>query len=75
MRGCWRDFRYAARVLGKNLGVTAIMIFTLTLAIGVTTAIFSVVYGVLLRPLPYSGADRVMPVSGVRSRDPMRGRF
>ena len=54
-------------VLGKNPGVTAIMVLTLALAIGATTAIFSVVYGVLLRPLPYSGADRIMAVSEVNS--------
>jgi len=63
----WQDLRHAARVLGKNLGVTAIMVFTLALAIGATTAIFSVVYGVLLRPLPYSGADRIMAISEVNS--------
>jgi putative ABC transport system permease protein len=63
----WRDFRYAARMLGKNPGVTAIMVLTLALAIGATTAIFSVVYGVLLRPLPYSAADRIMAVSEVNS--------
>jgi putative ABC transport system permease protein len=68
MSGLWQDFRYAARVLGKNLGVTAIMVFTLALAIGATTAIFSVVYGVLLRPLPYSGADRILAVSEVNSK-------
>ena len=67
MSGFWQDFRYAARVLGKNPGATAIMVFTLALAIGATTAIFSVVYGVLLRPLPYSGADRIMAVSEVNS--------
>jgi putative ABC transport system permease protein len=67
MSGFWQDFRYAARVLGKNPGVTAIMVFTLALAIGATTAIFSVVYGVLLRPLPYAGADRIMAVSEVNS--------
>jgi putative ABC transport system permease protein len=63
----WQDFRYATRVLGKNPGVTAIMVFTLALAIGATTAIFSVVYGVLLRPLPYSGANRIMAISEVNS--------
>jgi putative ABC transport system permease protein len=67
MSGFWQDFRYAARVLGKNPGATAVMVFTLALAIGATTAIFSVVYGVLLRPLPYSGADRIMAVSEVNS--------
>ncbi len=67
MTKLWQDFRYTARVLGKNPGVTAIMVFTLALAIGATTAIFSVVYGVLLRPLPYSGADRIMAISEVNS--------
>lgn len=67
MSGFWQDLRYAARVLGKNPGVTAIMVFTLALAIGAATAIFSVVYGVLLRPLPYSGADRIMAISEVNS--------
>jgi putative ABC transport system permease protein len=64
----WQDLRHAARVLGKNPGITAIMVVTLALAIGATTAIFSVVYGVLLRPLPYSGADRIMAISEVNSR-------
>src|SRR5215510_16005269 len=68
MNGYWQDFRYAVRMVGKNPGVTALMVFTLTLAIGATTAIFSVVYGVLLRPLPYSGADRIMAVSEVNSK-------
>jgi putative ABC transport system permease protein len=63
----WQNFRYAGRMLGKNPGVTAIMVFTLALAIGATTAIFSVVYGVLLRPLPYSGSDRIMAITEVNS--------
>jgi len=67
MSGLWQDFRYAARGFAKNPGVTAIMVFTLALAIGATTAILSVVYGVLLRPLPYSGADRIMAISEVNS--------
>jgi len=67
MNGFSQDFQYAARMLGKNPGVTAIIVFTRVLAIGATTAIFSVVYGVLLRPLPYSGADRIMAVSEVNS--------
>ena len=67
MSGIWQDLRYAARVLGKNPGVSAIIVFTLALAIGATTAIFSVVYGVLLRPLPYSGPDRIMAISEMNS--------
>jgi putative ABC transport system permease protein len=68
MSGFLQDVRYAARVLGKNPGVTAIIVLTLALAIGATTAIFSVVYGVLLRPLPYPGADRIMAISEVNFR-------
>ncbi len=67
MSGLWQDFRYAARGFAKNPGVTSIMVFTLALAIGAATAIFSVVYGVLLRPLPYAGADRIMAISEVNS--------
>jgi putative ABC transport system permease protein len=67
MNGLWQDFRYAARVLGKTPGATFVMVFTLALAIGATTAIFSVVYGVLLRPLPYPGAERIIAVSEVNS--------
>ncbi len=65
MRRLWQDFRYAARGFAKNPGVTSIMVFTLALAIGAATAIFSVVYGVLLRPFPYPGADRIMAISEV----------
>ncbi len=67
MDSFWQDFKYGVRQLRKNLGVTAIMVFTLALAIGATTAIFSVVYGVLLRPLPYVESNRIMAVFEVSS--------
>jgi putative ABC transport system permease protein len=67
MDSLWQDFKYGIRQLRKNLGVTAIMVFTLALAIGATTAIFSVVYGVLLRPLPYVDSNRIMAVFEVSS--------
>ena len=62
------DCRYGFRQLRKNPGATAVMAFTLALAIGATTAIFSVVYGVLLRPLPYTDADHIMAVFEVNSK-------
>src|SRR6202050_4481083 len=68
MNKFWQDFRYATRVLGRNPGVTAIMVFTLALAIGATTAIFSVVYGVLLRPLPYPNPDRIVALSEINHK-------
>ncbi len=61
------DCRYGLRQLRKNSDATAVMIFTLALAIGAATAIFSVVYGVLLRPLPYTDASRIMAVFEVSS--------
>ena len=62
------DCRYGFRQLRKNVGTTAVMIFTLALAIGASTAIFSVVYGVLLRPLPYADANRIMAVFEVTAQ-------
>ncbi len=68
MGALWQDLRHAARMLGKKPGVPAIMVVTLALGIGATTAIFSVVYGVLLRPLPYPDAGRIMAIFEVTSK-------
>jgi putative ABC transport system permease protein len=62
------DCRYALRQLRKNPGFTVVAVLTLALGIGVTTAIFSVVYGVLLRPLPYPDPNRIMAVFEVTSK-------
>jgi len=62
------DLRHSFRVLAKNLGATAVAVFTMALAIGATTAIFTVVYGVLLKPLPYPSSGRLMAVWEVNHR-------
>jgi len=67
MDSLWQDFKYSFRQLRNNPGSTAIMVFTLALSIGAATAIFSVVYGVLLRPLAYADSSRIMAVFEVNS--------
>ena len=58
-----RDIRYGLRMLRKDLGFTIVAVVALMLAIASTTVIFSVINGVLLRPLPYPEADRLVALS------------
>jgi len=62
MRTLLQDLRFGSRMLLRNPALTAVAVLALTLGIGANTAIFSVVYGILLRPLPYREPDRLAQI-------------
>lgn len=70
----WQDLSYGARQLCKNPGFTAVAVLTLALGIGATTAIFSVIYGVLINPYPYSHPAQIWTpgLQSANSRQIMR---
>src|SRR4030095_15452329 len=61
-----QDLRFAARMLKHSLGFAAVVILTMALSIGATTTFFSLAYGVLMRPLPWPGADRLIRLQETR---------
>src|SRR5258705_10927665 len=60
METLWQDIRYGIRGLGKRPGFAAVVILTLALGVGANPAIFRIVYGVLLRPLPFPEQERLV---------------
>ena len=63
MTTLWQDIRFGLRVLAKSPAFTLVAILTLALGIGANTAIFTIVYGVLLRPLPFPHPERIVELA------------
>lgn len=76
MESVLKDLRHSFRTMARHPGFTAVTVLTLGLGIGATSAIFSVVRGVMLRPLPYDAPDRIVQVWNPWSNEPgvSRGR-
>ncbi len=70
MAGFWQDVKYGVRTLGKSPGFVLVAVLTLALGIGANTAIFSVVNGVLLKPLPYPDSGKLVSVYTVLPEAP-----
>src|SRR5262245_20512670 len=72
MREWLQDFRYGVRMIVKRPGTSAIAIIALALGIGLTTTMFSIVEGVILRGLPFPESERIMLLRRATVKDPAR---
>ena len=70
----WQDLRFGLRVLWKSPGLTAVALLSLSLGIGATTAIFSVVYGVLISPYPYARTNEIWAPEIRNAKNPAQSR-
>ena len=73
MHPLWQDLRFTTRQLVKNKSFTLTAVLSLALGIGATTAVFSVVYGVLIDPYPYKDAHRMVHVQLLDKDGRMQG--
>ena len=64
-----QNLKHAGRLVLKSPGFTAVIMITLALGIGANTAVFSILYGTLLRPLPYKNPDRLVNILDTSPRE------
>src|SRR6201994_3280242 len=69
------DIRYGLRALRRNPGFATVAVLSLALGIGATTAMFSLIYAVLLHPFPYADADRIMNPAIINEQHPDEPRW
>ncbi|HEY2842558.1 MAG TPA: ABC transporter permease, partial [Bryobacteraceae bacterium] len=66
----WRELRFATRSLLRAPLAAAVMITILAVGIGLNTAVFSILYGILLRPYPYASPERIVRIASAPVKDP-----